>query len=135
MFKKICIAWGIGLTLVTFGLVVKSAPSSAPSVPSVALARQAEPNREQLINRVTQRYERMVYMCDYIAQFSLLAPQANLIHTCANVRVAGREAIAQMKTTTMDLNSLSRAVDQLEIELATPLRNMEAAYATMRQIR
>jgi len=38
VFKHVCIVWGVGLTLVTFGLAVKSAPSSAPPVPSVALA-------------------------------------------------------------------------------------------------
>src|SRR5262245_1200514 len=81
--------------------------------PPDALARQAEPTREQLINRVTQPYNRMVSMCDYIAQFSYLAPQEGLPSKCAHLRAAGSDAIARMKTT-KDLNSLSRAVDEFE---------------------
>jgi hypothetical protein len=97
------------------------------------LARQVEPTREQLINRVTQPYNRMVFMCDYVAQYSYLVPQEGLPSKCAHLRAAGSEAIARMKTT-KDLNSLSRAVDQFEIEIASPLQNMEASYATVRRI-
>lgn len=95
-----------------------------------ALAQQT---REQLVHRITQPYNKMVSMCDYLAQFSYLAPQAQLPSTCANLRTAGIEAIARIKMM-KDLNLLSRQVDEFEIKIAPELRTMETSYATVRQI-
>jgi hypothetical protein len=124
--------WGVGLVLVGFGLAVKSAPSSSASSVS---SRQNDDliRREQLINRVTQPYNRTVSMCDYLAQFSYLVPQEQLPSKCARLRAVGPEAVARMKAM-KDLDLLSRQVDQFEITIATPLRDMEAAYATVQRL-
>jgi hypothetical protein len=136
MFKTIVITLS-GLILAFTGVIALKA-SQTPEVLAQHAAQQGqaartEALREQLINRVTQPYNRMVYMCDYSAQFSHLAPQAQLPSKCAQLRTAGREAIARMRTMT-DLDLLSRQVAQFEITVAPEIQTMEAAYATVRKI-
>jgi len=94
---------------------------------------QADPIRDQLIDRVRQPLNRILAMCEWSAQFHFLVPQAQLPTTCAELRKEGEKALAKAKTVE-DLNVLSSAVDHFEINIAPPLRDMEIAYTKLRQL-
>jgi hypothetical protein len=132
------------LTLFFVGVIVsKSAPTVLFSTTELAQqrikderakqAQQADAARERLINRVIQPYNKMVSMCDYLAQFSYFVPQAQLPIKCAELRVSGNLAIERIQTM-KDLNLLSRQVDQFEVAVASPLRDMEATYAMVQRL-
>ena len=141
MFKVTVAALSVALFLVPFGILTArnwptpeqmAQKANSPKAPEV-LAHQGESIREQLINRVIQPYNRMVYLCDYLAQFSYLVPEQQLPSKCADLRAAGVKAIVRMKTM-KDLNLLSRQVNQFEITITPELRTMEATYAMAQRI-
>src|SRR5262245_24857436 len=112
MFRISVIALSVALFFVPFGiLVVRNWPTReqraqmAAQRTKQAVAPQAANNglqeqllRGQLINRVTQPYNRMIYLCEYVAQYSYLAPAENIPSKCARLRAATSEAITRMRT-------------------------------------
>ena len=94
---------------------------------------QADPIRDQLIERISQPLNRILAMCEWAAQFHFVAPEVQLPAKCALIRRQSEEALAVAKTA-KDLNLLSSVVDQFEIEIAPVVRQMETAYKKLRQL-